>query len=57
MARSQASNGSTSTTSNDVKIGQVIVQTKATDAVNIAKDIGPAVQKYAFTVQANTGLN
>lgn len=53
-AASSPQAGSTSTT--DVKIGQLNVHTQATDATAIAKDIGPAVQKYAFTVQSNTGL-
>ncbi|VWC89861.1 putative phage glucosaminidase [Burkholderia aenigmatica] len=53
-AASSTQTGSMSTT--DVKIGQLNVHTQATDATAIAKDIGPAVQKYAFTVQSNTGL-
>jgi flagellum-specific peptidoglycan hydrolase FlgJ len=53
-AASNTQTGSMSTT--DVKIGQLNVHTQAADATAIAKDIGPAVQKYAFTVQSNTGL-
>lgn len=55
MARNGAGGGSTSTS--DVKIEQINVQTQATDATGIAKDIGPAVKKYAFTAQANMGLS
>lgn len=55
MARSSSGGGSTSTS--DVKIAQITVNTKATDAVGIAKDIAPAVKKYAFTAQANSGLS
>jgi hypothetical protein len=54
MARNNAGGGNTSTS--DVKIAQINVQTQATDAKGIAKDIGPAVKQYAFTAQANTGL-
>lgn len=56
MARNNASGGGNTSTS-DVKIAQITVNTKATDAAGIAKEIGPAVQKYAFTAQANTGLS
>jgi hypothetical protein len=55
MARSQAAGGA-SKTSNDVKIAQINVQTQATDAQGIAKDIGPAIKKYSFAAQSNTGL-
>lgn len=55
MARNNAGGGSTSTS--DVKIAQINVQTQATDAKGIAKDIGPAVRQYAFTTQANAGLS
>lgn len=54
MARNGSGGGNTSTS--DVQIAQINVQTQATDAKGIAKDIGPAVQKYAFTMQANSGL-
>jgi flagellum-specific peptidoglycan hydrolase FlgJ len=55
MARNNAGGGNTSTS--DVKIAQINVQTQATDAKGIAKDIGPAVKQYAFTTQANMGLS
>jgi muramidase (phage lysozyme) len=54
-ARSQASGGSTSSKT-DVQIGSVTVQTQATDAKGIAKDIGSSLKQYAFTANANMGL-
>jgi hypothetical protein len=54
--RSASGGGTTNTTSHDVKIAQINVQTQATDAKGIARDIGPAVKQYAFAVQSNTGL-
>nr|WP_277347157.1 phage tail tip lysozyme [Collimonas pratensis] len=51
---SGAAGNSTSTT--DVKVGQINVQTQATDASGIAKSIGNAVAKHSFANQANTGL-
>lgn len=57
MARNNANSGGGNTSTSDVKIAQITVNTKATDAAGIAKDIGPAVQKYAFTAQANSGLS
>jgi hypothetical protein len=49
--------GNTNTSTTDVKIGQITVQTQATDAAGIAKDIGGAVGSYGFVAQANTGMN
>ena len=49
--------GNTNTSTTDVKIGQITVQTQATDAAGIAKDIGGAVGSYSFVAQANTGMN
>lgn len=46
--------GNSSTT--EVKIAEINVQTQATDANGIAKTIGPAVENYAFASQANSGL-
>lgn len=48
--------GSTNTSSTDVKIGQVTVQTQATDAAGIAKSMGGALNRYGFATQANTGM-
>ena len=45
-----------SSSSSEVNIGQITVQTRATDAQGIARDIGPAVQRYTFATQANQGL-
>ncbi|MEI7296595.1 hypothetical protein WCQ02_31015 [Paraburkholderia tropica] len=53
-ARSQATGGGTTT--NDVKINQITVQTQATDANGIAKDLGSSVKQYAFAAQSNSGL-
>lgn len=42
--------------SNTVNVGTVVVNTQATDASGIARDISGALRKYAFVNQANTGL-
>ena len=42
---------------NTTYVDTINVNTKATDAQGIAKAIGPAVQKYSFANQANTGQN
>lgn len=49
----------TSTTSNETNInGPITVQTQATDAAGIARDLGGALRRYSFVVpQANTGLS
>lgn len=41
----------------ETHIGQIVVQTPATDAEGIARSIRPAVEKYSFSMQANTGVN
>jgi hypothetical protein len=40
----------------ETHIGQIAIHTNATDAAGIARGIGPALQRYAFAGQANTGL-
>lgn len=55
-ATTQASyGGSSSTSTSDVRVGQVIVNTQATDADGIAKEIGPAIERNSFSTQANYG--
>jgi hypothetical protein len=46
-----------STVSSETHIGQITIQTAATDANGIAKDAQSAFQRYAFASQSNTGLN
>lgn len=46
----------TSTSTTEVKIANVNIQTQATDAKGIAKEIKPAI-RFSFANQANTGLN
>jgi hypothetical protein len=48
--------GGGGTVSNVVSVGTVIVNTKATDANGIGRDIAGALKKYAYANQANTGL-
>jgi len=55
-AGSVAQSTNTSNSRTDVKVGQVIVQTQATDAAGIAKSIGGALTRYGFVPQANTGM-
>ena len=55
-AQSQNNVSNNNTNSTDVKVSQITVQTQATDASGIAKDIGGAVSQYLFAPQANTGL-
>lgn len=55
-ATAQRGNASTSTSTTDVKVGQITINTKATDAAGIAASIGPAVTNYAFVAQANGGM-
>lgn len=45
-----------STSTTDVKVGTVNIQTQATDAKGIAMAIGPAMREYSFSDQANTGF-
>jgi hypothetical protein len=49
-------NAQTSTSTTEVKIGSVNIQTAATDAHGIAQDIKPAL-RFSFANQANTGMN
>ena len=57
MARMRGSQQSASTSTTDVKVGSITVNTQATDAKGIATDIGASMKQYAFATQANTGLN
>jgi hypothetical protein len=45
-----------STTTSETKIDTINIHTQATDANGIAKDLRPAVEKYTFATQANTGM-
>jgi hypothetical protein len=45
------------TSTTDVQIGYITVNTQATDANGIAKDMGSAVKKHAFASQIDPGLN
>jgi len=47
---------STSTSKSEVTIGNINIQTQATDAQGVATAIRPAVEKYTFASQANTGV-
>lgn len=47
----------TGDTTSSVHIGTLNVNTQATDAAGIARDIKPAVQRYNFASMANTGVN
>jgi hypothetical protein len=49
-------NNRTSTSSSEVSVGQVNVQTAATDAPGIARSIGDALKQYAFVNEASRGL-
>jgi hypothetical protein len=49
-------NAKSNTSTTEVKVGQITVNTKATDAPGIANAIGGAMNQYAFLAQANTGL-
>lgn len=57
MARANMAGGTTSTSTSEVKIGQINVQTAATDARGIARDMGGALQNNFLVSQANTGLS
>ena len=57
QARRNAGGGTTNTTTSDVKVQNVVINTKATDAKGIAVDFGHAMSTYAFASQANGGLN
>lgn len=49
--------GGANTSTTDVKVGQITINTKATDAAGIAASIGPAMTNYGFLAQANAGVN
>jgi hypothetical protein len=57
----QARNSTTNTTNNarggDVSVGQVVVNTQATNATEIAKDIGGALKSYSYANQAIQGVS
>lgn len=60
MAAGLSSGGSTAynnTTTNTISIGTVTVNTKATDADGIAKDIGPAIKRSTLAQNSNYGPN
>jgi hypothetical protein len=46
----------TSTSKTDVRIDNITVNTQATDAQGVAAALGPAIEKYNFATQANTGM-
>lgn len=48
---------SSSTSTNTTNIGTIVVNTQATDAGGIAKDIDAAVKRNSFAAQANSGQN
>lgn len=50
------SGGNTSTATTDVHIDSITVNTQATDAQGIASALRPAIEKYNFGTQANTGM-
>jgi hypothetical protein len=43
--------------SSEIHIGAMTVNTKATDAAGIARDIGPAMKNQAYALNADYGLN
>lgn len=47
--------GDTKTSSTTTTIGQVTINTQATDAAGIARDIGPALERSSFAASANYG--
>src|SRR6185312_6322175 len=56
-ARNNASGRSTSNTSHaETHIGSVTIQTQATDAKGIMRDLGKTTDKYSFAAMANYGL-
>jgi muramidase (phage lysozyme)/prefoldin subunit 5 len=56
MQNTRGSLGGGSTTTNDVSINNINVQTQATDSTGIAKTIKQAIELYAFTGSANYGM-
>jgi hypothetical protein len=49
-------NYSNNSSSSDTRVGQIVIQTQATTAEGIAKGIGPALERYSFALQSNSGL-
>jgi hypothetical protein len=47
--------GDTNTTTSTTNVGTVIVNTQATDADGVARDIGPALRRASLAGQANAG--
>lgn len=56
-ASSAAPAPTTNTSTSETHIGQVTVNTKATDAQGIARDLATEMQRYSLASQANTGLS
>lgn len=56
MARAGTQAAKPSTTTNTTNIEKLEVHTKATDAAGIARDIAPALGKYTYANQANSGV-
>jgi len=52
-----ATNDNSRTSNNDVRVGTINVQTNATDASGIARDIKPALEKNTFANTANSSYN
>ena len=55
-AASSVSRNYSSSSSTDVKVGTVNIQTQATDAAGIAKSFGGAMQKYGYPAQSASGF-
>lgn len=55
LSMTDARQHSTSTT--EVRIGSITVNTQATDADGIARDLGQAIERNSFANQANVGLD
>jgi hypothetical protein len=49
-------NYSNNSSSSDTRVGQIVIHTQATTAEGIAKGIGPALERYSFALQSNSGL-
>lgn len=48
-------NDNRSSSTSSTTVGQIVVNTQATDAAGIARDIGPAVERNSFATHANYG--
>lgn len=48
--------GVSNNSSHEVHVGTINVQTQATDAEGISKDIGGAIRRNSFAIQSNSGL-